>query len=106
MRHKVPRLTFDTNCMIALAEKEQPAANCIRMLLELHDAGQVEVRMVASTASERQPGKTYLSNFSAFQMRLAGLGLAHIELLKPLCYRNVSFLDWAVLGGGETLKAR
>jgi hypothetical protein len=95
------RLTFDTNCFVALDEHREPEASCIRKLLELHEAGQVEVRMVAGSASEKQRDKTYLSDFNAFQRRLAKLGLAHVELLKPLAYWGVAFYAWAVYGGGE-----
>jgi hypothetical protein len=91
------RLTFDTNCFVALDEHREPEASCIRKLLELHEAGQVEVRMVAGSASEKQRDKTYLSDFNAFQRRLAKLGLAHVELLKPLAYWGVAFYAWGRL---------
>jgi hypothetical protein len=95
------RLTFDTNCLVALDEDREPEASCIRKLLDLHETGQVLVRMVASSASEKQRDKTYLHNFGAFQARLTKLGLAHIELLKPLASWGVAFWDWAVYAGGE-----
>ncbi len=99
--HHALKLTFDTNCFVALDDHREPEASCIRKLLKLHEDGQVQVRMVASSASEKQRDKTYLRNFGAFQVRLVALGLAHIELLKPLAYWDVAFYDWAVYGDGE-----
>jgi hypothetical protein len=89
-------LTLDTNCIVALDRDEKPHSSCLRNLLELHSAGMVTLRLTAMSASEKQPDTSYLKDFSKFQERLDSLGLGQLELLKPICYFDVSFWDWCV----------
>jgi hypothetical protein len=95
------KLTLDHNCIIDLDEDRQPQASCLHELLELHDAGSLEIRLTAVSAAEKPYGKPHLTNLGEFQERLETLGIERLELLKPIAYLGIAFLDWCVLGGGE-----
>jgi hypothetical protein len=95
------RLTLDHSCIIDLDEDRQPHASCLRELLRFHDAGSIEIRLTAVSASEKPYGKPHLSNIGEFRERLRALGIERLELLKPICYRGVAFRNWCVRGGGE-----
>lgn len=97
------KLTLDTNCIVALDERREPAADCLDSLLALHEAGKVNLRLVATSASERQQHGPYLENFSFFQDRLSSLGLEHLEVLLPVMTLDVSYLDHAVLAGEDDI---
>lgn len=96
------KFTLDHNCLISIEKSEHPAAGCLRSLIARHEAGEAEVRLVATSASERRQGTTpYLRDFGDFQRRVAALGLGHLELLAPILTVSVSFLGWSVLAGDE-----
>jgi hypothetical protein len=98
------KFTLDHNCLIAIEQQEQPAAGCLRSLIARHDAGEAEVRLVATSASERQQSTIpYLKDFGDFQIRVARLGLGHLELLVPILTPEVSFLGWSSLAGDEDI---
>jgi hypothetical protein len=99
----VLRFTLDHNCIVAIDEDRQPEAGCLRALLARHDAGDIDVRLVATSASERQQNGPYLENFGQFQARLADLGLGHLELLAPIAVADVSYLDWCILAGPDDI---
>lgn len=84
--------TLDTNCVIALDEG-RPEASAIRALADAHAAETATVGLVAISASERQRDGEPLENFALFQERIASLGLAHLDLLQPMCYWDVTFWD-------------
>lgn len=94
--------TLDHNCIIDL-EDNRPAAPCIRTLLARHKVGELIVRLVAASASERQRDGGYLDNFSFFRKRLASLGLGHLQLLMPTLTLDVSYLDWCILASEEDI---
>jgi hypothetical protein len=87
--------TLDTNCIIALDE-QRSEASAIRALSEAHRAGSAHVALVGISASERQQGDGHIENFATFQARLAGLGIGHLHLLRPMAYCDITFCDWCV----------
>jgi hypothetical protein len=97
------RFTLDHNCIIDIDEDRQPRAGCLRALLARHDAGEIEVRLVATSASERQQSGPYLETFGQFQDRLAALGLEHLQLLAPILVLGVSYADWCILAGPDDI---
>jgi hypothetical protein len=99
----VLRFTLDHNCIIDIEEDCQPRAGCLHSLLARHDAGEIDVRLVATSASERQRNGAYLENFGQFQARLAALGLGHLELLAPILVADVSYADWCILAGPDDI---
>jgi hypothetical protein len=98
------RFTLDHNCLIAIEKQEQPTAACLRSLIARHDAGEAEIRLVATSASERQQGTIpCLRDFGDFRARVARLGLGHLELLTPILTLDVSFLGWSILAADEDI---
>ncbi len=95
-------LTFDHNVLIDLEDSNSPAYFALRHLVSLHDIEQVTIRVPAISASERLPGKTYASDFAAFQRRVGKLSQKEFEIVKPICYLGITYLDWCVLGEEES----
>jgi len=93
-------VTMDMNSIIDLEEGRE-SAPYIRGLIQLHNDGKVNLRVVAIGASERKPDGTYAANFAEFTEKIYGIGLGHVEILKPLGYRGMAFFDWCLFGGEE-----
>jgi hypothetical protein len=87
--------TLDTNCIIDLDEK-RPSSSYIQKLADAHAAGIADVALVAVSASERQKGDTYLDSFDVFKERVEKIGLAHLQVLKAIGYRGISFWGMAL----------
>ena len=84
--------TLDSNCLIDI-EESRPAAPEVRALAGAHTAGTADVAVVAMSASERpKPGHS-ANNFSEFEDRLAALRLAHLNIVLPMLYWDISFWD-------------
>jgi hypothetical protein len=88
--------TLDTNCLIDVDEK-RPARDSVLQLIAAADKGIADVAMVASSASERQPGGQYLKTFVAFKDRMQKLGFGSVKMLMPIAYQDLSFWDYAIL---------
>lgn len=87
--------TLDTNCLIDV-EDYRPARDYVLRLINAADSGIASVAIVASSASERQPGGIYLDSFSAFQDRMNELGFGSVSLLMPIARWNLSFYGFGV----------
>ena len=86
-------VTLDTNCLIAL-ENAEPAASAVRELIELHQGGRVHLCVSAIAASEaKASGEDRWPPFSRFRDRLAAVGLSEVEILRPMCYWGIAYLD-------------
>jgi hypothetical protein len=97
--HHPPNITFtlDTNCLIDLELGEGGVLH-LRRLLTAHDANRITVGVSAAAASERLPDGLFAPNFSGFQQRVSRLSTRPMDLLRPLCYLDISYLDWSILG--------
>ena len=84
--------TLDTNCLIDV-EENRPAAAAIRALATAHAGGAADVAVIAMSASENPKPGQRIHNFSEFQDRLAILGLAHLSIVLPMMYFDISFWD-------------
>jgi len=84
--------TFDTNCLIDVAEG-RPAAAHIRALLDAGMRGEADLALVASSASERQQSGTFLANIDTFQERRNSLGFRGLPLLPSIARLDISFFD-------------
>lgn len=82
--------TFDTNCLIDVAEEREAAAS-IRTLLAAGKREKASLALVASSASERQRGGEFLQNVAAFEERRNMLGFDGLPLLKSIGRYDVSF---------------
>ncbi len=89
-------LTFDTNCLVAVADEKRAERGSVLSLLDASRSGKVEIAMVASSAAEKQLGGGYLSSISEFRARMNSLGFGHVKLLKPIATFGVSFFDYAI----------
>lgn len=87
--------TFDTNCVIAVADSRPEAKDVLRMAAA-HASGEASVALVAISASERQQSGKPLKSVDEFKTRVASLGLGHLELLAPLAYWDVTFWDFSL----------
>jgi len=100
--HAMVSFTFDTNCLIDVAEN-RPAAVHVQALLAAGAGGQADLALVASSASERQQGDVFLASVDAFNERRNALGFAGIPLLPSIGRHDVSFFGHAVYGSPEGL---
>lgn len=82
--------TLDTNCLIDV-EEQRPAAVHVIRLLNAHAAGLVDIALVASSASERQPEGGFLEDMATFEERCRRLGFGGLDLLKPIMRWGVGF---------------
>lgn len=96
----MPTFTLDTNCFIAI-ENHEIDAPFIRTLVDAHAAGTANVAVVAISASEQQRGDNY-SNFDVFRRRLAAIDLTGVEILRPILYFDLTFLDWSLYSSPES----
>ena len=94
------KLTLDTNCLIDLELNEGAAAD-LRQLLALHESELVALAVPGIGASERLPTGTYAPTFEQFRRRMRSLSSREIEILKPLAYFDITYLDWCVYAGTE-----
>lgn len=97
------KLTLDTNCIIDL-EENRPAASSLQTLISLHDNRQIDLRVVAISASERKPDGTYATNFTEFRQKIGLVGLGHVEILAPICYLGMAFVDWCLLADEQMVE--
>ena len=93
-------VTFDTNCIIAL-EENRPAAQDLRRIVHGATEQRLRLRVVAISASERQPGGECSDSFRDFEAKIAGVGLLHAEILLPPLILNVSYLDHCIVGSEQ-----
>ena len=97
-------VTFDTNCIIAL-EENRPAAQDLRRIVHGATEQRLRLRVVAISASERQPGGECSESFRDFEARIAGVGL--LCMLRS-CYHHSSWTcriwttaSWGVSSSGK-----
>lgn len=92
--------TLDTNCIIDIDEG-RPAASSVIALLSAWAVGGADLALVASSASERQSGGMYLSNFEAFDQRRKQLGFAGVPLLPSMARWDLSFFGQSLYASPE-----
>jgi hypothetical protein len=95
--------TLDSSCIDAI-EEGRADVQFIRMLAEAHTAGKAKVAVVALSAAEKHQFGSYFDDFDAFRDHLAALDLAHLDVLKPMPYFDISFPDWCI-EPDETMQA-
>jgi hypothetical protein len=96
----MPNVTLDSNCIIDL-EQNRPAVTYINELSQMHREGKIHLRVVAISASERKPDGTFASNFNEFKERVDSIGLADVQILKPIAYQGIAFCNYCVQGVGS-----
>ena len=94
------KVTLDTNCIIDL-EEDRKTAPYTSVLTSMHKNQKINLRVVAISASERQLGGKYTSNFAEFKERIAAVGLGHVGILKPIFYWGITFWNWSLWANDE-----
>ena len=89
------KFTLDTNCIIDL-EENRPNAEHVRKLVQAWKNGQIELAVVAVSASENQESGTAHRDFSAFEEKLVNVGLDGAQHLLPLALWDVFYWDHAL----------
>lgn len=102
MRKPILRFTLDTNCLIDV-DDGRLAKGDVLAIIEAARRGEADVAMLASSASERQPGGGHLDNFGDFQKRMIDLGLSDIALLRPLGKLGVCYWGFSIYGDEKTV---
>jgi hypothetical protein len=85
-----PKIDLDTSNLIDL-EHGRPAAVHVRRLKQLHDGGRVVLRLIAASASERQPDGSSLSTFKNFTAWVEKLGLGDLAILMPIFIWDITY---------------
>jgi hypothetical protein len=68
-------------------------------MVVLHNVGACCLRVVGIGAAELKRNHSYAETFSEFQQRLAAVELGDVEILRPIAYLGLSFVNWSVVGG-------
>ena len=89
------KLVLDTNCIIDL-EENRPDAGDLRRLIAAWKSKQLELAVVAVSASENQQSGTANPSYSDFERKLHNVGLAGAHELLPLAMWDVFYWDHAL----------
>src|SRR5437868_11053281 len=87
--------TLDSSCIDAINEG-RAEVQFIRMLADAHTAGKANVALVALSVAGKHQAGSYFDDLDAFRDHLAALDLAHLDILKPMSYFDISFSDWCI----------
>jgi len=93
-------VTLDNNCIIDL-EQNRSAAPYIKKLIQMHSNKEINLRVVAISASERKPDGTYVSHLDEFKERIAAVGLTGIEILATIAYTGIAFTGYCLTSGNS-----
>jgi len=99
----VEKYTLDTNCIIDL-EEYRSGAKHIEKMLKAHKNNEIDLAVVAISASENQKNGKYNQNFEEFEKKLENIELDHLQMLLPMAYWDVAFWDHAVWDGNPVLE--
>jgi len=93
-------VTLDMNCLIAL-EKGEPEAPYIKKMIEMCKDRQINLRVVAISASEKNPNGTYASHFDEFKERIDAIGLGEAKVLNTIARAGMCYTGYCVFAGGD-----
>ena len=95
---RLMNVTFDQTCIIDI-EKNNQYADPLRELIRMHERQEINLRVVAISASELKPDHTYSSNFDEFKKRIALIGLEKAVILPALGRWDLTFWNHSVYSG-------
>ena len=98
--NRKPNVTFDTNCIIDIEQRGIPYPD-LQKLVRLHNDQEINLRVVAISASERMPVGYYALNFAEFQKKIAAANLENVEILPAIGYLDITFLDRCLTASDE-----
>ena len=94
------KVALDTNCLIDL-EDNRPDARHIRALIAAWKKSQIELAIVAVSASENQLSGKASQDFGAFEAKVDAIGLTGVQHLLPLAIWDVFYWDHALWSSPE-----
>ncbi len=98
------KLTLDWNCVIEV-EEDRPQASNVRDLVEAHRRGEIEVALLAASASENTKSMRFPGNARVFKQRIAQLGWDDLPLVLVPGIIGLSYWDCCfVVGDAEVFK--
>lgn len=87
------KLTLDWNCVIEV-EKDQPQAPYVLDLINSHRNGELELALLAASASENTRSKLFPGNALVFKKRIAQLGWDDLPLVPMPGIDGLSYWDF------------
>jgi hypothetical protein len=96
------KVTIDTNCIIGL-EEERDYAPIIRDLIQMNKSGDIQLQVVAISASEKQPDGRMAENYSLFRDRLKRSELDAAKVLHPPMILGITYLGSGRLNWREMI---
>jgi hypothetical protein len=87
-----PKLVFDTNCIIDLEENRSDAQQ-LSLLVKAWKNGNIDLAVVAVSASENQPTNVSSPNYGVFESKLKNVGLTGAHELMPMGIWDVFYWD-------------
>jgi len=99
----VIKFTLDTNCIIDL-EENRPDSVYLKKLLEAWHNDNINLAVVAVSASENQPAGEINNSYSQFEKKLSSVGLSDATELLPLAIWDVFYWDHALWSDEEMKK--
>jgi hypothetical protein len=94
------KLTLDFNCIIALEDNE-PSAEYLNHLLNLHDQNKLDICVPAISGIEKLKNGSNANSISELINRLGNLSKRPIKILNTLAYLDMWFLGYAILAEDE-----
>lgn len=84
--------TLDWNCVIEL-EEQRPQAASVQSLVDAHRRQEIEVALLAASASENTKSKLFPGNAKLFFERVKALGLDDLPLVPMPAIVGLSYFD-------------
>ena len=98
------KLTLDWNCVIEV-EEQRHQASCVVDLVKAHRSGELEVALLAASASENTKSKLFRGNAAAFRRRIEQLGWDDLPLVPMPKVWGLSYWGFCFrVGDGEAFE--
>lgn len=92
------KLTLDWNCVIEV-EENRPQAGNVNELIACHRRREVEVALLAASASENTKSMRFPGNAGVFKQRVERLGWSDLPLVKMPGVFGLSYYDYCFMVG-------
>lgn len=95
------KLTLDWNCVIEV-EEARPQCSDVLDLVALHRGGELEVSLLAASASENTKSRRFPGNAGLFRDRITALGWDDLPLVPMPAVFGLSYFDFCYwVGDGD-----
>ncbi|EBA11895.1 hypothetical protein [Roseobacter sp. CCS2] len=95
-----PEFTLDWNCVIEV-EEQRPQAQDVLELINRHRKGDIEVALLAASASENTRSKRFPGHANIFKDRVAALGWQNLPIVLMPCIFDLSYMDFCYCVGDD-----